>query len=36
MSEDQTFRLVLIAGALFLIPIMVYHRLKSRTGESLD
>jgi len=36
MSEDQTFRLVLIAGALLLIPIMVYHRLKSRTGESLD
>jgi len=35
-SEDQTFRLVLIIGALFLVPIMVYHRLKSRTGESLD
>ena len=35
-SEDQTFRLVLIAGALVLVPIMLYHRLKSRTGESLD
>jgi protein-S-isoprenylcysteine O-methyltransferase Ste14 len=36
VSQDQTFRFVLIAGALFLVPIMVYHRLKSRTGESLD
>jgi protein-S-isoprenylcysteine O-methyltransferase Ste14 len=36
MSEDQTFRLVLIAGAIFLVPIMVCHRLKSQTGESLD
>jgi protein-S-isoprenylcysteine O-methyltransferase Ste14 len=36
VSQEQTFRLVLILGALFLVPIMVYHRLKSRTGESLD
>lgn len=36
MSEDQTFRLALIAGAILLMPIMVYHRLKARTGESLD
>jgi len=36
VSQDQTFRLVLIVGALFLVPIMVFHRLKSRTGESLD
>ena len=36
MSEDQTFRLALIAGAILLMPTMVYHRLKSRTGESLD
>jgi len=36
MGEDQTFRFVLIAGALVLVPIMVYHRLRSQTGESLD
>jgi protein-S-isoprenylcysteine O-methyltransferase Ste14 len=36
MAEDHTFRLVLIAGALVLVPIMVYHRLKSQTGEPLD
>lgn len=36
MGDDQTFRLVLIAGALVLVPIMVYHRLRSQTGESLD
>ena len=35
-NEDQTFRLVLIAGALVLVPIMLYHRLKSQTGEPLD
>jgi len=34
---DQTFRMILIGGALALFPIMVYHRLKSQaTGESLD
>ena len=36
MSQDQTFRLVLIVGALILVPIMLYHRLRSRTGEPLD
>ena len=36
MGDDQTFRLVLIAGALFLVPIMVYHRLKAVTDEPLD
>jgi protein-S-isoprenylcysteine O-methyltransferase Ste14 len=36
MSQDQTFRLVLIVGALILVPIMLYHRLRSRTGEALD
>ena len=35
-SEDQTFRLVLIVGAFILMPIMLYHRLRSRTGETLD
>ena len=36
MSEDQTFRLVLIVGAFILVPIMLYHRLRARTGEPLD
>lgn len=37
MTQDQTFRLVLIAGALILLPVMVYHRLRSQTtGETLD
>ncbi len=37
MNQDQTFRLVLIVGALILLPVMVYHRLRSQaTGETLD
>jgi protein-S-isoprenylcysteine O-methyltransferase Ste14 len=36
MSQDQTFRVLLILGALTTMPIMVYHRLRSRTGEPLD
>ena len=36
MSQDQTFRFVLIVGALILLPIMLYHRLRARTGETLD
>ena len=37
MDYDQTFRIVLIVGALILFPIMAYHRLKSQaTGERLD
>ena len=37
MSDDQTFRIVLIVGSLILLPIAVYHRLKSQaTGEKLD
>ena len=37
MNQDQTFRLVLIAGALIILPIMAYHRIRSQmTGESLD
>ena len=31
MNHDQTFRIVLIVGALILFPIMGYHRLKSET-----
>jgi protein-S-isoprenylcysteine O-methyltransferase Ste14 len=37
MSDEQTFRTILIAGALALFPVMLYHRVKSQaTGESLD
>jgi protein-S-isoprenylcysteine O-methyltransferase Ste14 len=37
MSHDQTFRAVLILASLVLLPIAVYHRLKSQaTGEKLD
>ena len=37
MNHDQTFRIVLIVGALILLPIMGYHRVKSQaTGEKLD
>ena len=37
MDDDQTFRSVLIIGALILFPTMAYHRLKSQaTGEKLD
>jgi protein-S-isoprenylcysteine O-methyltransferase Ste14 len=35
--EDALFRLVLIAGAALLLPVMVYHRVRSQmTGERLD
>jgi protein-S-isoprenylcysteine O-methyltransferase Ste14 len=37
MHDDQTFRTVLMIGALILVPIMLYYRLRSQaTGESLD
>ncbi len=37
MNHDQTFRIVLIVGALVLVPIMGYYRVKSQaTGEKLD
>jgi protein-S-isoprenylcysteine O-methyltransferase Ste14 len=37
MHDDQTFRLVLIAGYLLLIPVGLYHRIRSQaTGERLD
>lgn len=29
MNHDQTFRIVLIVGTLILLPIMLYHRVKS-------
>jgi protein-S-isoprenylcysteine O-methyltransferase Ste14 len=37
MDHDQTFRVVLIVGAVIVFPVMAYHRLKSQaTGETLD
>ena len=33
---DDPFRLVLIVGACVLLPIMLYHRLRAHTGETLD
>ena len=36
MSDDQLFRLILLAGFLIFMPVGAYHRLKSRTGEKLD
>jgi protein-S-isoprenylcysteine O-methyltransferase Ste14 len=35
-ADDQLFRLILLAGFAILLPIGVYHRVKSRTGEKLD
>lgn len=36
-ADDQTFRAILIAALLVLLPVMVYHRVKSQlTGEPLD
>ncbi len=37
MNQDATFRTVLLVGFLAVIPIILYHRLKSQaTGEKLD
>jgi protein-S-isoprenylcysteine O-methyltransferase Ste14 len=36
MSDDQLFRLILLVGFVLFMPIGIYHRLKSRTGEKLD
>src|SRR5439155_19910214 len=37
MNHDQTFRAVLIAVLLLILPIGIYHRLKSQaTSERLD
>src|SRR5262245_21329754 len=36
MSDDELFRLNLLAGFVMVMPIGVWHRLKSRTGEKLD
>ena len=37
MNDDQTFALVLRIGWLLLLPVMVFHRVRSQmTGEKLD
>ena len=36
MTEDELFRRILLVGFLILVPIGVYHRVKSHTGENLD
>lgn len=37
MNDDQTFRTILIVGALGVFPVMVYHRVRSQAaGERLD
>jgi protein-S-isoprenylcysteine O-methyltransferase Ste14 len=37
MTDDQTFRLILLAGCLLLVPVGAYHRLRSQaTRERLD
>ena len=36
MSDDQLFRLLLLAGFVIFMPIGIWHRLRARTGEKLD
>jgi hypothetical protein len=36
MTDDQTFRLIFLAWLISFMPIGIWHRLKSRTGEKLD
>jgi len=37
MADDQTFRMILLAGFLILMPVGIYHRVRSQaTGEKLD
>ena len=36
MNHDQLFRLILLAWFVIFMPIGVYHRLRSLTGERLD
>jgi protein-S-isoprenylcysteine O-methyltransferase Ste14 len=36
MTDDQFFRYVLIVGFVVALPIGIYHRLRSHTGEPLD
>jgi protein-S-isoprenylcysteine O-methyltransferase Ste14 len=36
MNNEWAFRIVLVAGLLTLLPVTLRHRLRARTGESLD
>jgi protein-S-isoprenylcysteine O-methyltransferase Ste14 len=36
MSADDTFRIILLAGMLIVVPIAAWHRLRSHTGETLE
>lgn len=36
MDQDHVFRIALIAAFLVVMPIAIFHRLKSRTTETLD
>jgi protein-S-isoprenylcysteine O-methyltransferase Ste14 len=36
MSDDDAFRIILLAGLLIVVPIAVWHRVRSHTGETLD
>jgi protein-S-isoprenylcysteine O-methyltransferase Ste14 len=37
MSDEETFRSILIISALLVFPVAIYHRVRSQsTGESLD
>jgi protein-S-isoprenylcysteine O-methyltransferase Ste14 len=37
VNDESAFRVVLIVGWLILVPVLVYHRIRSQaTGERLD
>jgi protein-S-isoprenylcysteine O-methyltransferase Ste14 len=36
VNDENTFRLILLAGFVILMPIGIWQRMKSRTGEKLD
>ena len=37
MADDQTFRLILILGLAAVLPVGIYHRVRSQaSGEKLD
>src|SRR5262245_44196046 len=36
MNDDDTFRLLLLIVAVMFMPLGLYHRIRSHTGEKLD
>jgi protein-S-isoprenylcysteine O-methyltransferase Ste14 len=36
MSDDNTFRLMILIVGLIFMPLGLYHRIRSHTGEKLD